>query len=142
MKRPVDIFCLSTISVDFVRSAPLLLLSILNYWNLFLLLQITCFDPAVAKDVTKAIQLALSLNPQIEEGGNVRVPLPRVSMEVREQTAKALNKKAESCRQRLRKVRRKAMDRVKKGKDGKLAGISKDDAFATGKEVETVITTR
>ena len=99
---------------------------------------ITCFDPAVAKDVCKAIQLALGLNPQVEEGGNVKVPLPRVSMEVREQTAKALNKKTESCKQRLRKVRRKAMDLVKKGKDGKLVGISKDDAFATGKEVEAV----
>ena len=102
------------------------------------LAQISCFDPAVAKDVQKAIQLALELNPQVEEGGTVRVPLPRVSMEVREQTAKQLNKKAESCKQRLRQVRRKAMDVVKKGKDGKLEGISKDDAFASGKEIDTI----
>jgi ribosome recycling factor len=100
------------------------------------LAQITCFDPAVGRDVSKAVQLALSLNPQLEEGGMVKVPLPRVSMEIREQTAKQLKKKAESCRQRLRTVRRKAMDLVKKGKDGKLAAISKDDAFTSGKEVE------
>jgi ribosome recycling factor len=102
------------------------------------LAQISCFDPAIAKDVQKAIQLALELNPQVEEGGMVRVPLPRVSMEVREQTAKQLNKKAESCKQRLRQVRRKAMDVIKKGKDGKLEGISKDDAFASGKEIENI----
>jgi ribosome recycling factor len=102
------------------------------------LAQITCFDPSVAKEVSKAVQLALSLNPQVEEGGDVKVPLPRVSMEVREQTAAQLKKKAESCRQRVRKLRRKAMDVVKKGKDGKLAGISKDDAFATAKEIESV----
>jgi ribosome recycling factor len=102
------------------------------------LAQISCFDPAIAKDVQKAIQLALELNPQVEEGGMVRVPLPRVSMEVREQTAKQLNKKAESCKQRLRQVRRKAMDVIKKGKDGKLEGISKDDAFASGKEIDNI----
>jgi ribosome recycling factor len=102
------------------------------------LAQITCFDPAVALDVQKAIQLTLELNPQMEEGGMLRVPLPRVSMEVREQTAKQLQKKVESCKHRLRKVRRKAMDVVKKGKDGKIPGISKDDAFANGKEIEAV----
>jgi ribosome recycling factor len=99
---------------------------------------IACFDPAVARDVQRAIQLTLELNPQLDEGGMVRVPLPRVSMEVREQTSRQLHKMAEACRQRLRQVRRRAMDVVKKGKDGKMAGISKDDAFATGKEIEQV----
>ena len=32
----------------------------------------------------------------------------------------------------------KAMDMVKKGKDGKIPGVSKDDAFANGKEIESV----
>jgi ribosome recycling factor len=102
------------------------------------LAQITCFDPTVAKSVSKAIQLALELNAQVEEEGNVRVPLPRISMEVREQTAKQLKKKSESCRQRIRQLRRKAMDMVKKGKDGKIPGVSKDDAFANGKELDNV----
>lgn len=103
------------------------------------LAQVMCFDPSLAKDVQKAIQLALELNPQTgDEVGMVRVPLPRVSMEVREQTAKQLHKKHEACKQRLRSVRRKAMDVVKKGKDGKLIGVSKDDAFASGKEIEAV----
>eukprot|EP00529_Nitzschia_sp_RCC80_P030308 CAMPEP_0113473852 /NCGR_PEP_ID=MMETSP0014_2-20120614/18264_1 /TAXON_ID=2857 /ORGANISM="Nitzschia sp." /LENGTH=293 /DNA_ID=CAMNT_0000366645 /DNA_START=450 /DNA_END=1331 /DNA_ORIENTATION=- /assembly_acc=CAM_ASM_000159 len=101
------------------------------------LAQITCFDPSVAKDVQKAVQLALELNPQSgDEPGLIRVPLPRVSMEVREQTAKQLQKKHEKVKQRIRGVRRKAMDVVKKGKDGKLSGISKDDAFASGKDVD------
>jgi ribosome recycling factor len=106
------------------------------------LAQITCFDPAVAKDVQKAIQLSLDqLNPQLDEGGNIKVPLPRVSMAVREQTAKQLKKKAEATKQRIRQVRRKAMDLVKQGKDGKLTGISKDDAFASGKEIDTLLET-
>ncbi len=104
------------------------------------LAQLTCFDPSVAKDVVKAVQLTLELNPQLEEGGggNIRVPLPKVSMEVREKLSKSVKKRAESCKQRLRGVRRKAMDVVKKGKDGKLAGVSKDDAFASGKEIEAL----
>jgi ribosome recycling factor len=101
------------------------------------LAQITCFDPIVAKSVSKAIQLALELNPQVEEGGTVKVTLPRVSMDVRQQTAKQLNKKAESYRQRLRQIRRKAMYSVKRGKDGKIPGVSKDDAFSNGKKIES-----
>jgi ribosome recycling factor len=103
------------------------------------LAQITCFDPSVAKDVQKAVQLALELNPQVDDSGMVKVPLPRVSMDVRQQTAKQLKKKAESCRQRIRQVRRKAMDVVKKGKDGKLPGVSKDDAFANAKEIDVIL---
>ncbi|CAJ1942272.1 unnamed protein product [Cylindrotheca closterium] len=102
------------------------------------LAQITCFDPMIAKNAAKAVQLALELNPQVEEGGNIKVPLPRMSLEVREQTAKQLNKRSEACRQRIRQVRRKAMDKVKKGKDGKIPGVSKDDAFANAKEIESV----
>jgi len=102
------------------------------------LAQLTCFDPSVAKDVVKAIQLTLELNPQLEEGGggNIKVPLPRVSTEVREKLSKSVKKRSESCKQRLRGVRRKIMDVVKKGKDGKLPGVSKDDAFASGKDIE------
>ena len=103
------------------------------------LAQITCFDPSVAKDVQKAILLSLDqLNPQLDEGGTIKVPLPRPSMEVREQTSKQLKRKAEATKQKIRQVRRKAMDRVKQGKDGKLTGISKDDAFAAGKEIDTL----
>jgi len=104
------------------------------------LAQITCFDPSLAKDVVKAIQLTLELNPQLEEGGggNIKVPLPRMSMEVREKLSRSVKKRAEACKQRLRGVRRKAMEVVKKGKDGKIPGVSKDDAFSSSKEIEAM----
>jgi ribosome recycling factor len=98
----------------------------------------TCFDPATAKAVSTAIRDALALNPSIEEGGVVKIPLPRVSMETRQKTAAALGKKTESFRQRIRKVRRKALDVVKQGVAGKLEGVSKDDAFRVQKEVEAL----
>jgi len=102
------------------------------------LVQITCFDPSVAKEVQKSIQLAMGLNPQLEEGGLVRIPIPRPSLESRQETVKQVQKRAEGCKQRIRRVRHKVMDVIKKGKDGKLPGISKDDAFAVGKELDSV----
>jgi ribosome recycling factor len=98
----------------------------------------TCFDPAIAKAVSTAIRDKLSLNPSIEEGGVVKIPLPRVSMETRQKTAANLGKKTESFRQRVRKVRRKALDVVKQGVAGKLDGVSKDDAYRVQKEVEVL----
>merc|ERR1719296_117264 len=82
----------------------------------------------------------MNLSPYIEEGGSgvVVVPIPRVSEETRKEIVKELGRQAENGRQRARKIRRSAMDVVKKGKDGKLEGISKDDAFRLGKDVESV----
>ena len=98
----------------------------------------TCFDPAVAKDVAAALQEKMGLNPSVEEGGVVRIPIPRVSLESRQKTAHVLGKRTESYRQKIRNVRRKSMDVVKLGVAGKLEGISKDDAFRVQKEIESV----
>lgn len=102
------------------------------------LVNVTCFDPALSKDVKLAIAEALELNPQEEENGLITVPFPRVSMEVREKTVKNLRKQAEKARARIRKLRRKPMAQIKAGKEGKLEGISKDDAFRISQEIDSV----
>eukprot|EP00546_Thalassionema_frauenfeldii_P007603 CAMPEP_0178919472 /NCGR_PEP_ID=MMETSP0786-20121207/14456_1 /TAXON_ID=186022 /ORGANISM="Thalassionema frauenfeldii, Strain CCMP 1798" /LENGTH=257 /DNA_ID=CAMNT_0020593407 /DNA_START=322 /DNA_END=1095 /DNA_ORIENTATION=+ len=102
------------------------------------LVNVTCFDPALSKDVKLAIAEALELNPQDEENGLITVPFPRVSMEVREKTVKNLRKQAETARARIRKLRRKPMAQIKAGKEGKLEGISKDDAFRISQEIDSV----
>ena len=51
---------------------------------------------------------------------------------------KQLGKTAENTRHRLRRIRRAAQDVVKKAKDGKMEGISEDDAFRTGNEIDNV----
>lgn len=103
---------------------------------------ISCYDPSVTSDVRDAVRdmPGMNLSPYIEEGGSgvVIIPIPRVSEETRKEIVKELGNKAENGRQRVRKIRRAAMDIVKKGKDGKLDGISKDDAFRLGKDVESV----
>jgi ribosome recycling factor len=97
-----------------------------------------CFDPALAKDVSKALREKMGLNPSVEEGGIVRIPIPRVSLESRQKTAAVLGKKTESFRQKVRNLRRKVLDVVKQGVAGKLEGVSKDDAFRVQKEIESV----
>jgi ribosome recycling factor len=99
----------------------------------------SCYDPALAKDVAKAIREQMeNLNPSVEENGVVRIPLPRVSMETRQEMAALLGKRTESFRQRVRSVRRKVMDKVKKGVAGKLEGVSKDDAFRLQQDIESL----
>jgi ribosome recycling factor len=99
----------------------------------------TCFDPATAKAVSKAIRDTLELNPQIEEGtGAIKIPIPRISMEVRQQSVVNIQKRAENFRVRIRNNRRAALDIVKKGVAGKLDGVSKDDAFRVQQEIESM----
>lgn len=102
------------------------------------LVTITCFDPSVAPEVRNAVQLALELSPQLEEDGVILVKMPKPTLESRQKTVKLLGKQAETGRQRIRGIRRAAMDVAKKGKDGKLEGISKDDAFRVSKEIDAV----
>lgn len=101
---------------------------------------ITCFDPAVAPAVRDAVRdmPGMNFNPQIEDG-TVTVKIPKVSAETRQAIVKQLNKVAENTKQRVRRIRRAAQDVVKKGKDGSLGpGISEDDAFRAGKEIDAV----
>lgn len=96
----------------------------------------TCFDPSLAKEVAKAIQVSMGLNPSVD-GNELKIPLPRVSMETREQLAKMLAKRTERFRQNVRSVRRKAMDIAKQGVAGKLEHVSKDDAYRVQQELES-----
>lgn len=101
---------------------------------------ISCFDPDTAPGVRDAVRdmPGMNFNPQIDEG-TVNVVIPRVSAETRLAIVKQLKNVAESTRQRVRRIRRAAQDVVKKGKDGNLGpGISEDDAFRAGKDIDTV----
>ena len=99
----------------------------------------TCFDPATSKAVVIAIRDALELNPQAEEGtGAIKIPIPRISMEVRQQLISTIHKRAETYRVRIRNQRRTVLDIVKQGVAGKLDGVSKDDAFRIQQEIEAM----
>ena len=100
----------------------------------------TCYDPSLTKNVITAIAEKLQLNPQMDadDTSTIRIPLPRISLQVRQETATLLGKRAEACRKKIRNVRSKVLKLVKQGVAGKLEGISKDDAFRVQKEIEKV----
>lgn len=99
------------------------------------LIQIQPWDKGLTKAIEKAIQQAnLGLNPSID-GGLVRVPLPELSRERRQEFVKVANRMAEEGRVQIRNIRRDALDSLKKAqKDGK---ISEDELKRYEKDVQT-----
>lgn len=84
------------------------------------LLQITPFDPSNLKAVVSAIRddQSLGFNPS-DDGRIVRVPVPPLTTERRQQIAKQLGEKVEECRIALRNIRHDALKAAKKAKDDK-----------------------
>jgi ribosome recycling factor len=98
------------------------------------LIQIQPWDKGLTKAIEKAIQQAnLGLNPAVD-GQVIRVPLPELSRERRQEFVKVANRMAEDGRVQIRNLRRDAMDALKKAqKDGK---ISEDDLKRFEKDVQ------
>ncbi|MBI1273903.1 MAG: ribosome recycling factor [Alphaproteobacteria bacterium] len=85
------------------------------------LLTVQVWDKGLVKSVEKAIRDAgLGLNPQ-PDGQLVRVPVPELSAERRQELVKISGKYAEQARVAVRNVRRDAMDTLKK------AALPEDD---------------
>src|SRR5687768_2635560 len=84
------------------------------------LLQVTPFDPTNIQAIAKAIRddQNLGLNPS-DDGRVVRVPIPQLTTERRQQIAKQLGDKVEDCRIALRAVRHDALKDAKAKKDAK-----------------------
>jgi ribosome recycling factor len=80
------------------------------------LLTVQVWDKGMVKSVEKAIRDAgLGLNPQ-PDGQLVRVPIPELSTERRQELSKIAHKYAEVGRLAVRNVRRDALDALKKEK--------------------------
>ncbi|WP_159713044.1 ribosome recycling factor [Geminicoccus flavidas] len=108
------------------------------------MLQVQVWDRGLTKAVEKAIRSAnLGLNPQVE-GQVMRLPLPEMSRERRQELVKLAQKYAESTRVAIRNVRRDGMDQLKKlEKDSHIsqdeqAKHSDDIQKLTDKHIEMV----
>lgn len=90
------------------------------------LIQVSPFDQSTVKAIAAAIRddQALGFNP-LDDGRIVRVPVPPLTTERRQQMAKQLGDKVEDCRIALRNIRHDALKDAKKAKDDKQ--ISEDD---------------
>ncbi|GGJ16370.1 ribosome recycling factor [Neoroseomonas lacus] len=98
------------------------------------LLSVQVWDKGLAKAVESAIREAnLGLNPQAE-GQVIRVPLPPLTTERRNELAKAAARYAEGTRVAIRGVRRDGMEQVK-GWDKKHE-VSEDDAKRAEEEIQ------
>ena len=98
------------------------------------LLTVQVWDNGNIKAVEKAIiDSELGLNPQTE-GNLIRVPIPELSEERREEMTRVAAKYAEQARVAVRNVRRDGMDALKKlEKDGE---ISQDEHRARGDDIQ------
>lgn len=89
------------------------------------MLVITPWDAGTVHPIEKAIQKAnLGLNPAVQ-GKFIRIVLPELSTERRQEFVKVIHKMAESGRVAVRHVRRDAMEQLKKSV--KAATITEDD---------------
>ena len=100
------------------------------------LLSVQVWDKSMVKAVEKAILNAnLGLNP-VSDGQTVRVPIPELNEERREELSKVAAKYAEQSRIAVRNVRRDGMDTLKRmEKDGDL---SQDDQHIWGEEIQSI----
>lgn len=92
------------------------------------------WDKSMVGPVEKAIREAgLGLNPVVD-GQTVRVPLPELSEERRQELVKVAGKYAEQARVAVRNVRRDAMDQLKKAEKEGL--ISQDEHKKLAEKVQ------
>lgn len=104
------------------------------------LIQIQPWDAGLTKAVEKAIQVAnLGLNP-IVDGKLVRVPLPEMSRERRQEFAKTAHRLAEEGRVQVRNVRRDTLEALKKAKlpEDETKRLEKDIQHATDHSIADI----
>lgn len=95
------------------------------------LIQIQPWDASLVKSIIKGIQEAnLGFNP-VPDGKIIRIPLPGMSRERRQEFVKNAHRLAEEGRVHVRNVRRDALEALKKAK------LPEDEAKRIEKDVQT-----
>ncbi len=91
------------------------------------LLQISPFDPSNIQAIASAIRdnPSLGLNPS-DDGRVIRIPIPALTTERRQQIVKQLGEKVEDAMIVLRQIRHDALDKIEKSKKDK--DIGEDEA--------------
>ena len=96
-------------------------------------LSVQPWDKSILKEIEKAIQNAnLGLNP-IADGGLLRIPIPELTGERRQELVKTAGSIAEEGKIRIRQIRRDAIAQLK---DAQKEGLSEDDIKRAEKDVQ------
>lgn len=100
------------------------------------MLSVSVWDRSMVSAVEKAIRNSgLGVNPVVD-GTLIRIPIPELNQERRQEMVKLASKYTEQARVAVRNVRRDGMDQLKKlEKDGK---ISEDDHKIYADEVQSL----
>ena len=104
------------------------------------LIQIMPWDASLIQAIVKGIQVAnLGFNP-IPDGKVIRIPLPEMSRERRQEFVKTAHKLAEEGRVHVRNVRHGALDASKKAKlpQDESKRLEKDIQTATDKSIADI----
>ncbi len=104
------------------------------------LIQIQPWDVSLMKSIVKGVQEAnLGFNP-IPDGKVIRIPLPEMSRERRQEFVKTAHKLAEDGRVHVRNVRRDLMETLKKAKlpEDEAKRVEKDVQIATDKAIADI----
>jgi len=100
------------------------------------MITVQVWDRSMVKAVEKAIrESGLGLNPQTE-GQSIRVPIPDLSQERRQELSKVAHKYAEHAKVAVRNVRRDGMDALKKRE--KASEISQDEHKSQSEKIQQV----
>lgn len=102
------------------------------------LLQVTPFDPNNLQAIAQAIRddQALGLNP-VDDGRVVRIQMPAMTEERRQQVVKQVHDKAEDCMISLRQVRHEARESIEA--DEKAKKIGRDDMERLYKQIDELM---
>jgi ribosome recycling factor len=99
-------------------------------------ISVQVWDKSQVEIIDKAIREAgLGLNPNMD-GQLIRIPIPELNSERREELCKVASKYAENARVAVRNVRRDGMDTLKKLE--KSSDISQDDQKNYGNDIQNI----
>jgi ribosome recycling factor len=104
------------------------------------LIQIQPWDVSLMKSIVKGVQEAnLGFNP-VPDGKVIRIPLPDMSRERRQEFVKTAHRLAEEGRVHIRNVRRDALETLKKAKlpEDESKRVEKDVQTATDKAIADI----
>lgn len=97
-------------------------------------LVITPFDPSIINEIQKGIEASnAGFTPSVD-GNLIRISIPPLSQERREELIKAMRQKLENGKIMVRQVRHEAMEDIKKEYEGR-----EDDISRLEKEVQKVV---
>ncbi|MDX1639562.1 MAG: ribosome recycling factor [Balneolaceae bacterium] len=100
------------------------------------LLTVQPYDKSALEDIEKAIMSAgLGLNPN-NDGNTIRIPLPMLTEERREELVKRCGEIAEEARISIRNTRREANDQIKKTVNSE--SLSEDAKYEAEEEVQNI----